>query len=184
MRTYVEYNLPHKDIPAGTCIVERVFDRDIAKLDFPKEARGFYFFDSNILAEDPYDAQSDQRNCSPFYIIAEKVITAEEAEKIRPLKKFPPRPKLAARKPGESLFKDMSKEELSQIFWDISLKKHRYFAVMEDGGLKPVPEDHIVVNRAKEQLYPKPDAPFTPALEQRLHVLKPLHVHKQPPKNE
>lgn len=183
MRTYVEYSLPHKDIPAGTCIVERVNDRDIAKLDFPKDARGFFFFDSKILAEDPYDAQNDQRDCSAFYIIADKVITAEDAEQLRPLKKFPPRKKPATRKPGESILKDIPKEEMSQMFWEASLKRHRYFAVMENGGLKPVPDDHIVVNRAKEQLYPKPEAPFTPALEQRLHITKPLRLSKQPPKN-
>ena len=183
MRTYVEYNLPHKDIPAGTCIVERVYDRDISKLDFPKDARMFYFFDSKILAEDPYDAQEDARNCSAFYIIADKVITAEEAEHLRPLKKFPPRPKATARKPGESFFKSIPEEEMSQMFWEASLRNYRYFAVMENGGLKGVPKDHIVVNRAKEQLYPRPDAPFTPALEQRLRVAKPLRLKNQPPKN-
>jgi hypothetical protein len=182
MRTYVEFSLPHKNIPAGTCIVERVNDRDISKLDFPKDARGFFFFDSKILAEDPYDAQNDQRNCSAFYIIAEKVITAEEAEKIRPLKKFPPRKKPAARKPGESLFKDIPEEEMTQMFWKVSLGQYRYFAVMENGGLKGIPGDHIVVNRAKEQLYPKPDSPFTPSLEQRLHIAKPLRLSKQPHK--
>lgn len=174
MRTYVEYSLPHKDIPAGTCIVERVNDRDIAKLEFPKDARGFYFFDSKILAEDPYDAQNDQRNCSAFYIIADKVITAEEAEKIRPpvkRKKRPegvPAPKLRPSQMPPKMIQDM--------FWDVSLKRHRYFAVMENGGLKPIPEDHIVVNRAKEQLYPKPNAPFTPELEQRLRITKPLKI--------
>lgn len=183
MRTYVEYGLQHKDIPAGTCIVERVSDRDIAKLEFPKDAHGFYFFDSKILAEDPYDAQNDQRNCSAFYIIAEKIITAEDAEKIRPLKKFPPRPKPAKRKAGESILKDISEEELSQMFWKVSLKQYRYFAVMENGALKGVPDDHIVVNRAKEQLYPRPGAPFTPELEQRMHIAKPLRLNKQPPKN-
>src|SRR5690606_19371975 len=71
MRTYVEYSLPSKTVPAGACIVERVSDRDVSKLDFPKDATGFYFFDSKILAEDPYDAQNDQRNCSEHYIIAE-----------------------------------------------------------------------------------------------------------------
>ena len=183
MRTYVEYNLPHKDIPAGTCIVERVNDRDISKLEFPKDARWFFFFDSKILAEDPYDAQDDQRNCSAFYIIADKLITADEAEKIQPLKKFPPREKSAKRKPGESIFKNIPKEEMSQMFWEACLKRHRYFAVMENGGLKPVGADDIVVNRTKEQLYPKPDAPFAPELEQRLRIAKPLRLTKQPPKN-
>lgn len=184
MRSYVEYSLPSKTIPAGTCIVERVSDRDVSKLDFPKDATGFYFFDSKILAEDPYDAQDDQRNCSEQYIIAEKIITAEEARALKPPKKFPPRKPLAQTvKKGESIFNHLKEGELENMFWESSLNRHRYFAVMQTGKLKPVNEDNIVVNRQKEQLYPIPEKPFSPALEQGLRVTKPLRLKTPPPKS-
>lgn len=184
MRTYVEYSLPSKTVPAGTCIVERVADRDISKLDFPKDALGFFFFDSKILAEDPYDAQNDQRNCSAPYIIAEKLITSEEARKLDPPKKFPPRKPLAHTvKKGESIFKYLRKGELENMFWESSLKKSRYFAVTATGHMRPVQEGNIVVNRQKEQLYPLAEKAFTPALEQGLRITKPLRLKTPPPKS-
>lgn len=182
MRTYIEYSLPSKTVPAGTCIVERVSDRDVTKLDFPKDATGFYFFDSKILAEDPYDAQNDQRNCSEHYIIAEKVVTAEEARALKPPQKFPPRKPLAQTvKKGESMLKHMREGELQNIFWETSLEQHRYFALTAAGSLRPIRDNNIVVNAQKEQLYPVPKKPFSPALEQGLRVKKPLRLKGNKP---
>ena len=184
MRTYVEYSLPSKTVPAGTCIVERVADRDISKLDFPKDATGFFFFDSKILAEDPYDAQNDQRNCSEHYVIAEKLITSEEARAINPPKKFPPRKPLAHTvKKGESIIGHLKEGELQNMFWETSLKNHRYFAVTVTGNMKPVREDEIVVNLQKEQLDPLAEKAFTPALEQGLRITKPLRLKTPPPQS-
>lgn len=181
MRTYVEYSIPSKTSPGGTCIVERVSGRDVTKLDFPKGATGFYFFDSKILSEDPYDTQNDQRNCSAHYIIAEKVVTAAEARALKPPKKFPPRRPLAQTvKKGESILKHMREGELQNIFWETSLEKYKYFALGPTGHLKGIGEDNIVVNGQKEQLYPLTEKAFNPALAQNLRVKKTIRLKPAP----
>jgi len=176
MRTYVEYIIPSKSIPSGSAVVERVFDRDISKLEFPKDAFEFYFFDSPIISEDPYDAQNDQKNCSDFYLIAEKIITSAEARKLRPVKPAK-KPKdgipVSPPKPGQ-----MTPEFIREAVWETKLKQHKYFAVTKNGGLLAVREDNIVVNAQKEQLYPMPVKPFSAALQEDMQISKPVQLKR------
>lgn len=180
MRTYVEYIVPSKSMPAGSAVVERVMDRNISKLDFPKDAFEFYFFDSPILSEDPYDAQNAQKNCSAFYLIAEKIITSAEARKLRPPKETK-KPKdgipVSAPKPGQ-----LAPEFIREAVWEAKLKQHKYFAVTQSGGIMAVRDDSIVVNAKKEQLYPMPVKPFSAALQEDMQVSKPVQLKRPAPK--
>jgi hypothetical protein len=180
MRTYVEFIVPSKTMPAGSAVVERVMDRDISKLDFPKDAFEFYFFDSPIISEDPYDAQNNQKNCSEFYLIAEKIITSAEARKIR-TPKAAKKPKdgipVSAPKPGQ-----LAPEFIREAVWETKLKQHKYFAVTKSGGIMAVRDDHIVVNAQKEQLYPMPVKPFSAALQEDMQISKPVQLKRPAPK--
>ena len=151
MRSFVEYSVPHEKMPAGSAIVHEVQDRDIRKLDIPPNAHRFYFFDSPTDSKDPYDAQNDQQNCSAFYIVAARVITAEEAAKLRK-KPRPPRGKNA----GKIVALGKTSAELGEAFWQVSLKTHSHFAVTRQGKIIPVGTEEIVINERFEELYPRP----------------------------
>lgn len=179
MHTYVEYIIPSKRIPAGEAIVHRVDDRDITKLDIPPNAHEFYFFDSPIDSSDPHDAQNEQHNCSAFYLIADKLITSDTA---RDLRKKPAAKNKSAAKPQKKIL-GMTQSELRESFWEISLKNHTHFIVTRQGALKPVRKDNIVINDKCEQLYPVPLKPFSPALEEKMAIKKPIRLKTRPPQS-
>lgn len=151
LRTFVEYIVPDKKIPAGAAIVHEVSDRDIKKLDIPPKATEFYFFDSPSTSPDPYDAQNDQHNCSPFYLVAVRVISADEARRLR-RKPRAPRGKDA----NKPIALGMTKAQLREAFWQTGLKIHSHFAVLRSGKLRGIRDNNIVVNERGEQLYPEP----------------------------
>ncbi len=164
LRTFVEYIVTSKSIPAGAAIVHEVEDRDIKKLKFPPNAYEFYFFDSPSISKDPYDAQNDQRNCSAFYLIAARVISAEEARRLRK-KPRAPRGKNA----NKPVAFGKTRAQLQESFWQVSLNQHRKFIVSRQGRILPVRHDNIVVNDRGEQLHPEP---FSPALKDDIPVMK------------
>lgn len=164
LRTFVEYIVTSKSIPAGAAIVHEVEDRDIKKLKFPPNAYEFYFFDSPTTSRDPYDAQNDQRNASKFYLIAARVISSEEARRLR---KKPRAPRGKNAKKPVAFGK--TKAELSESFWQVSLNQHQKFIVTRQGRILPVRLDNIVVNERGEQLHPEP---FSPALKDDIPVMK------------
>lgn len=131
--------------------MHEVQDRDLRKLNIPPNAHRFYFFDSPTNSKDPYDAQDDQQNLSAFYIVAARVITSEEAAKLRK-KPRPPRGKDA----GKIVALGKTSAELGEAFWQVSLKTHSHFAVTRQGKIIPVGKDEIVINERFEELYPKP----------------------------
>ena len=173
LRTFVEFIIPHKKIPAGSAIVHEVKDRDIAKLDIPPNAAEFYFFDSPTDSADPYDAQNDQFNCSAFYIVAARVVTRDEADKLRK-KPRPPRGKDA----HKIVALGKTSAELQESFWQVSLKMYSHFAVTRTGGITPIRADNIVINEKGEQLYPKPPATKT---ERDIALLKMPAVKRRAP---
>lgn len=173
LRTFVEYIVTSKGMPAGAAIVHEVEDRDIKKLHFPPNAYEFYFFDSPTTSKDPYDAQNDQRNTSPFYLIAARIIPAEEARKLRK-KPRPPRGKNA----NKPVAMGKTRAEIQDAFWQVSLQQHRQFIVTPQGRILPVRHDNIVVNEKAEQLYP---LPFTPALDKDMNVLKMPRIKTRKP---
>lgn len=171
LRTFVEYSVPHKKIPAGSQIVHEVKDRDIRKLDIPPNAVEFYFFDSPSDSKDPYDAQNDQQNCSAFYIVAARVITAEEAKKLRK-KPRPPHGKDARK----NVALGKTSAELHESFWQVSLQQHSHFAVTRQGKIKPVRKDNIVINERCEELYPHPPVTKT---ERDITLLNPPTIKRR-----
>lgn len=174
MRTFVEYIVPNKKIPAGSAIVHEVQDRDIKKLDIPPNASEFYFFDSPTDSADPYDAQNDQHNCSAFYLVGVRVVSAAEAKRLRRR----PRPARGknAHKPAAL---GLTQSQLREAFWQTDLKLHSHFAVMRSGKLRGIRDNNIVVNERAEQLYPKPPAQAT---EQDITLLT-LPALRRRPKN-
>ena len=164
LRTFVEYIVTSKSIPAGAAIVHEVEDRDIKKLKFPPNAYEFYFFDSPSVSKDPYDAQNDQRNTSAFYLIAARVISSDEARRLRK-KPRAPRGKNA----NKPVAMGMTKTQIQDGFWQASLKQHQKFIVTRQGRILPVRHDNIVVNERAEQLHPEP---FSPALKDDIPVIK------------
>lgn len=190
MRSFVEYIVPSKKIPAGSAIVHEVQDRDLGKLDIPPNAYELYFFDSPTQSADPYDAQNDQRNCSAFYLIASRVITSEEAARQRrkdraaaAVKKAATKRHSAGKKPAAKCtaarkrILGMTEKQLSEKFWQVSLMNHDHFAVSRQGHLMPVRKDNIVINDKGEQLFPIP----VPPQDISLITLPPLRKRQNKP---
>lgn len=156
MRTFVEFIVPHKKIPAGSAIVHEVQDRDVKKLNIPPNAVEFYFFDSPSKSADPYDAQDDQHNCSAFYKIGVRVVDAAEAKRLRR------KPRAARGKNANKVVAiGLTQSQLREAFWQTDLKLHSHFVVTRSGKLHGIRENNIVVNDRGEQLFPKPPATTT-----------------------
>lgn len=138
MRSYVEFIRPERGNPQGISTTVEVKDRDIAKLPIPPSADFFYFYDSPD-ALTPEQSKTDQRNISRFYIVAEKMITRDEAKEL-----LTPTLNAAARR---------------RMNWDTRLEQHELFALTRSGNIEPVRKDSIVIDGARKQLYPKTDLP-------------------------
>ena len=84
LRHYVEYILPSRKIPGGTAIVAETDGRDVTKLDIPKRAVGFHFYDAPAHINDLYETQNEQLNFSKRFIVAKKLLTHAEAIALDP----------------------------------------------------------------------------------------------------
>lgn len=160
LRSFVEYALSGKN----KVVVHEVSDRDVKKLTFPPDAYQFYFFDSATTSQNPYDAQNDQTHCSAFYTIATRIISRDEARKLRKIPRSP-----RGKDAHKPVALGMTPAQIREAFWEASLKLHDTFAVTPQGNIKAVRKDDIVVNEKGDQLYP---VPFSPALTEDTAVIK------------
>lgn len=167
MKTYVEYIRPDRNIPAGVSAVAEVKDRDIQKLDIPRNCDIFYFYDSPADTGDIRDTQNAQYNVSRFHIVAERLLTREEAKKM--------------------IAPHLSKDAMAQIVWDARLEQHEVFALTRNRNIEPVRKDTIVIDAQKNRLYPKPAPDVTPkedfdmALKRPVPAAHPATFKKRPP---
>jgi len=136
MRSYVKFIKAQKGNPSGIGTAVEVKDRDIAKLNIPRDADYFYFYEASI---NPKDGHMNQ---SPVYIVAQKMLTRDEAKRL--------------------LVPDPAKH--GQIRWDERLEQNDAFALTRGGDIEPVGPFNIVIDAKKNQLYPKPAAAPAPAL--------------------
>jgi hypothetical protein len=164
MKTYVEFIEPDRNNPAGRSTVVEVTDRDISQLSIPARCDIFYFFDSPTHNTTPAAAQDEQYNISRFHIVADKLLTREEAKKMV----------------GASL----TPAQRAQMQWDIKLQQNDIFALTRSYNIEPVRKDSIVIDGAKKQLYPKPipeianDVAGKP--EDNMKLTRPVVVPKDP----
>lgn len=138
MRSYVEFIRVERGNPQGVSTTVEVKDRDVAKLPIPPSADFFYFYDSPD-ALTPEQSKNDQRDISRFYIVAEKMVTREEAKRM-----IAPALNAAAKK---------------QLVWDTKLEQNEFFALTRSGNIEPVRKDSIVIDAKRNQLYPRTDLP-------------------------
>jgi hypothetical protein len=167
LHTYVEFIRPSKTIPAGEATTRRVDSRDLENLDIPPRTTVFYFYDSPIADKDR--AAEDQRNCSKFYIVAQKLLSRDQTRKI-----------IAPR---------LEKNDTARIIWDVRIRQNRLFALTRENTIEPVTERHIVVDSAKKQLWPQARRPrpkhgpavnFAVAVQKDVPVRKPLKIKPRP----
>jgi polyhydroxyalkanoate synthesis regulator phasin len=136
MKTYVEFIEPDRNDPAGRSTVVEVKDRDISKLNIPARCDIFYFFDSPAHNTTVAAAQDEQYNISRFHIVADKLLTRDEAKKM--------------------ISNTLNTAQRAQMQWDIKLQQNEIFALTRTFNIEPVRKDSIVIDAAKKQLYPKP----------------------------
>lgn len=164
MKTYVEFIEPDRNNPAGRSTVVEVKDRDISKLSIPARCDIFYFFDSPAHNATPEAAQDEQYNISRFHIVADKLLTRDEAKKM--------------------VSNTLNTQQRAQMQWDIKLQQNEIFALTRTYNIEPVRKDSIVIDAAKKQLYPKPapeiahDAGGRP--EDNMKLSRPVVVPKDP----
>ena len=135
MRSFVKFIRPDKKNSAGASKVVEVKTRDLEQLDIPPAADFFYFYDAGI---NPKDGHMNQ---SPVHIVAERLLTREEAKLL-----LAPDPRTH-----------------SQIKWDMKLEKNETFALTRSNNIEPVSKHNIVIDAKRHQLYPEP-APKPPVL--------------------
>lgn len=131
MRSFVKFIRPERGMPNGAAVVVEVKSRDVAKLEIPPRADFFYFFDAGI---NPKDGPMNQ---SPVYMIAERLLTREEAKRM--------------------LVPDPAQHK--NIGWDKKLQEHELFALTRNDNIEPVHKGMIVLDAAKNQIYPKSAPP-------------------------
>jgi len=136
LKTYVEFIEPERGNPAGRSTVVEVQDRDLAKLSIPPHCDIFYFFDSPAHHATPAAAQADQYNISRFHIVAERLMTREEAKRM--------------------VAGALNRQQQTQMQWDLKLAQHEVFALTRGYNIEAVRKDSIVIDQHKKQLYPKP----------------------------
>lgn len=156
MKTYVEFIRPDRNIPAGVATVAEVGDRDIRKLDIPPRCDIFYFYDSPVESGDIYDTQNEQYNVSRFHIVAERLLTRDEAK--------------------EMIAPHLEKSAMARLVWDARLEQNELFALTRNYNIEPVRKDSIVIDAQKNRLYPKP-AP-QPLPDFNMAVARPVRAPK------
>ncbi len=162
MKTYVEFIEPDRNDPAGRSTVVEVKDRDISKLSIPARCDIFYFFDSPAHNTTTAAAQDEQYNISRFHIVADRLLTRDEAKRM-----------VTAALPAA---------QRSQIQWDAKLAQHDVFALTRGFNIEPVRKDSVVIDADKKQLYPKPAPEIAPELagrpEDNMKLTRPIAVPK------
>lgn len=153
LKTYVEFIRPDWKIPAGAATVVEVDSRDIRKLDIPAKCEIFYFYDSPIESGNIYDTQNEQYNVSRFHIVAERLLTRDEAR--------------------EMLEPHYKNNPAAKAVWDVRLGQHDVFALTRNNNIEPVRKDSIVIDAQKNRLFPKP-AP-DPLPDFKMAVERPVH---------
>jgi hypothetical protein len=136
-RSYVKFIRAQRGNPSGIGTAVEVKDRDLAKLDIPASADYFYFYEASI---NPKDGHMNQ---SPVYIVAQKMLTREEAKLL--------------------LVPDPAQH--TRIGWDQRLAQNEVFALTRGGDIEPVGPSSIVIDAKKNQLYPEPAVKPAPAVK-------------------
>ncbi len=156
LRHYVEYSLPSRRIPAGEARVAEVQDRDIMKLDIPKRANSFSFYDAPAHITDLYETLNEQFNYSKRYLVAKKMLTHAEAIALDP-KENHLAGKSTALEPGRRL----TDAAIAAAVWDVKYDPKNTFALLRNGAIAQLRDTDTVINARKQQLWPplpKPDA--------------------------
>ncbi|MDI1228033.1 MAG: hypothetical protein PSY14_10145 [bacterium] len=164
MKTYAEFIEPDRNNPAGRSTVVEVKDRDISKLSIPARCDIFYFFDSPAHNTTTAAAQDEQYNISRFHIVADKLMTREEAKKM--------------------VTASLNTAQRTHMQWDIKLQQNDIFALTRSYNIEPVRKDSIVIDGNKKQLYPKPVPEIADDLagrpEDNMKLSRPISVPKDP----
>ena len=118
-----------------------VESRDIKKLNIPENSHGFYFYDQTSIVINGETLEGEEKNYSKTYIVAEKLMSLADVIKEVPNS-------------------DILQANMKENGWD-------YVARTSLGTFQQVDGDVIVINSAKEQLYPvakaaKPSAKASP----------------------
>jgi len=161
LKTFVEYIRPSRKSPEGISSTAEVTDRDIHKLDIPRNADFFYFYES--------DETGVQAACSPLHIVAVQMLTREEAK--------------------ELLAPNLTEEARRRISWDPRLEQNALFALTRNNNIEVVTPRHIVIDSRKNQLYPPPAKPlpkatleFNAATSREIRGMKPVRFRPLGPK--
>ena len=147
----------------GRSTVVEVKDRDIAKLSIPARCDIFYFFDSPAHNTTTAAAQDEQYNISRFHIVADRLLTREEAKKM--------------------VSATLNTQQRAKMQWDIKLQQNDIFALTRSYNIEPVRKDSIVIDGSKKQLYPKPIPEIANDAgkpEDNMKLTRPVVVPKDP----
>ncbi|MDE1153099.1 MAG: hypothetical protein PW788_11235 [Micavibrio sp.] len=176
-RTYVEFNLASKRYPRGEVRVAAVDSRDLDKLDLPKRAAQFFFYDTPDTITDLYETQNDQQNASTFYLVAQRMLTRDEAVLLDPKEKH-----LEGASDTLEHGRRLTDYQIAEAVWESKYDEDGVFALMRSGRVARVYDNNTVIDAKKRQLYPAPQAPvpvtpapeaFTGALKRAISPLKP-----------
>lgn len=173
MQTYVAYIVPSPQAPEkGVAQPVAVASRDIAKLDIPVRACGFFFYDAPAHVADATESLNWQENASKVYLLANTLMTRED---VKTLIAGPPHTR-----------------HNNTMQWDPRIEFHDRFVITRNNAVQPVTDRHVVINSDKKQLWPafnksaKPqsdarmDEMFNPVLQKNIVIKKPLKL--KPPK--
>lgn len=146
--SYVVYTLQRAaEDAAERIVIHRVHSRDIKMLNMPPHAKDFYFFEAPQGMEDPL---SHEINPSPVYLIAKEVWTAPQARAYLDNNEQYKR-KCADTTLTES--RNITKGQLYKAVWDAKIKSTPLHAFGEDGSLRPIYKDWIVIDKFKRVLH-------------------------------